>query len=136
MSDLLEKMRRARESKVEAEGRTFIVRRPTDAEMVQFNRDGATLLDIAKRCTVGWVGVKEIDLVPGGSPVPVEFDAAVFSEWVEDQPALWGVLADAVLSGYKAHTAKRGEIAKNSSPGSNQDSSQASSQARPRKTPR
>lgn len=110
MSALAEKIRKARETSVEANGRHFTVRRPTDEEVAGLS--GASLLGIAKRFTIGW-DLTELDLVPGGSAVPLPFDADDFAEWLADQPEFWVPLGEAIMSAYKVHAEKREQTAKN-----------------------
>jgi hypothetical protein len=110
MSALADKIRRARESAVEAGGFSFTIRRPTDAEAMTLA--DATVIDLVRRFVVGW-NLKEIDLIPGGSPVAAAFDVDAFGEWVSDQPEVIGALSTAIVAAYQAHAAKRGEAEKN-----------------------
>lgn len=107
MADLIARMRKARELDVEAGGRRFTVRRPTDMEAARL-ANGGDLLDFV----VGW-DLKEIDLVPGGGPDPVPFDGALFREWIADRPDLWQPVTDAVREAYAAHVRQREDRAKN-----------------------
>ena len=109
---LVEKIRKARETSVEAGGRRFVIRRPTDEEALANSRAGASLLDVVRQFTIGWE-MTELDLIPGGSPTPVPFSAELFGEWVADQPSIWEPLGNAILAAYKAHADKRGEAVKN-----------------------
>lgn len=110
MSALADKLRRARESVIEAGGHQFTIRRPTDMEAVQMGEQ--TALDILCRHTVGWT-LKEIDLVPGGTPVDAAFDAEAFREWVQDQPTVFAALMEGIKGAYAAHAQKREAAAKN-----------------------
>lgn len=110
MSVLADKIRRARESQVEACGHTFTIRRPTDADAMSLGE--STALDLVRRFTVGW-NLTELDLIPGGSGAAVDFDAEAFGEWVADQPEVIGGLITALFDAYKAHAAKREGAAKN-----------------------
>ncbi len=109
---LIDKIRRAREVSVEAAGKQYTIRRPTDEEAITISRDGGSLLDVVKRFTIGW-SLQEIDLIPGGSPVAVPFDAELFAEWVADQPQVWEPLGNAIMDAYKAHIERREAAAKN-----------------------
>lgn len=109
---LIDKIRKAREIGVEADGRQFTIRRPTDEEAVRISRDNADMLAIVKRFTIGW-NLAELDLVPGGGPEKVTFDADLFGEWVADQPSVWEPLAQAIMDAYKAHSDKREAATKN-----------------------
>ena len=110
MSALADRIRRARESQVEAGGHSFTIRRPTDAAAASLGI--ASAVDIVGRFTVGWT-LKEIDLVPGGSAVDVPFDAEAFEEWVSDRPDIIAALAGAIVEAYKAHVDKREGVEKN-----------------------
>lgn len=110
MSALADKIRRARESKVDAGGHSFTIRRPTDAEAATLG--GMDTVGILGRFVVGW-NLKEIDVIPGGSPIDAPFDAEAFGEWVSDQPDIIGTLAQAVIDSYKAHVARREGAEKN-----------------------
>jgi hypothetical protein len=112
---LIEKIRRARELGVEAGGFKFTVRRPTDLEIAGMSE--MTQSEILRRFVIGWDGVKEVDLVPGGTGDMVPFESELFMEWIADRPALWGPLAQAAVSSYAAHRQKLEDEAKNSSPG-------------------
>lgn len=106
MSALIEKIRKARESTVEVNGRKFTIRRPTEAEQAElFGGGKVSALEIVRRFTVGW-DLQEMDLFNGGNPVPVAFDADVWREYVNDVPELWEPLADAIINVIKAHREK------------------------------
>lgn len=106
---LIEKIRKARETVVEADGRSFTVRRPTDLEYLQLRSTGATQGEIMHRFVVDWHGITELDLIPGGTGAPVPFDADLFLEWAADQPQLWSPLSDAIMQSYSAHLEKLGD---------------------------
>lgn len=108
---LVDKIRRAREQQVPAGGFTFTVRRPTDVEMVAIARSGDVTAWLPH--VIGWEGVREIDVIPGGDPHPLEFNAAVRDEWLADRPDLLGPLVDAMAKAYEAHAAALGDTAKN-----------------------
>lgn len=108
---LAAKIRKARESAVEVGGYTFTVRRPTDIEMLDLQGEGsvARLLPFV----VGWAGVKELDLVPGGDPHPLPFDGAACAEWLADRPDLLGPLVSEIVASYGRHAAALDTAAKN-----------------------
>lgn len=109
---LIDKIRKAREVGVEADGRKFTIRRPTDEEMAMVSANGDGLLPVVKRFVIGWELV-EFDLIPGGGPEKVPFDSALFAEWVADQPAVWSPLGTKILEAYKSHADKRDAAVKN-----------------------
>jgi hypothetical protein len=118
MSALSDKLRRARESNVKVNGHTFTIRRPTDIEAIEFQRQyqsdealyGARL---AERFTIGW-DLSESELLPGGGPERAPFEDALWREYVAVHPELWAPLAAQILDAYTAHAAKRESAEKNS----------------------
>jgi hypothetical protein len=108
---LVDKIRKGRESKVEVGGFTFTVRRPTDIEMIGLRGTGsaARLLPYV----TGWEGVRELDIIPGGDPHPLAFDAEVCAEWLSDRPDLFGELIEQIIASYHEHTEALGKLAKN-----------------------
>lgn len=101
MSALVEKIRRAREMRVETGGFAFTVRRPTDIEMMEL-RGGGSIARLLPFVT-GWDGVKEADLIAGGDPHPLPFDAAACAEWLSDRPDLLEPIVERIMDSYKAH---------------------------------
>lgn len=100
---LVEKIRKARETKVEAGGFTFAIRRPTALEMAEMpaiSRGRAVLPFV-----IGWDGVRELDVVPGGDPHPLAFDADVCAEWLGDRLDILAPLATAIFDAYTTHQA-------------------------------
>lgn len=108
---VIDKMRRAREKIVVVGGFQFTIRRPTDVEMVALGGTGS----IARLFpfVVNWESVREIDLIPGGDPHPLPFDADVCSEWLSDRPDLAGPLVEAILLAYDEHFAAMEAAKKN-----------------------
>jgi hypothetical protein len=104
---LAEKIRRAREQKVEAGGFTFTVRRPTELEMFAL-REHLQQQDIGVLMpfVVDWKGVQELDLIPGGNPIEVPFDAETCAEWLADNAAVLNELAIAIIKSYQDRIGK------------------------------
>lgn len=98
---LVERMRKARETRVQSGGVTFIVRRPTDLDMMELGRqvDARRLVPFV----VGWEGVTEGHLINGGDPHPLPFDAEACAEWLADRPDLLAPLVEIILSSYSEH---------------------------------
>lgn len=111
MSALADKLRRARESQVEAGGHVFTIRRPTDVEAQELR--GMATLDAVCRFVIGW-SLTEIDLgVPGGSGVAAEFEPDALREWVSDRIDVLSDLAAAIVKAYSDHVAKKADAEKN-----------------------
>lgn len=106
MSELGEKQRLVRETGVELDGHSYTVRIPNQLEMEDLyeslNGRILTAARLARAFTVGW-NLKEIDLIPGGRPVPAKFEPDVFNEHLGDNhPALAEALSAAILKGIAA----------------------------------
>lgn len=86
----------------------FTLQRPTPAEVL-LARAGRQAIDLpfVAAHVVGWSGVQESDLVPGGDPEPVAFDAALFKAWMDDEPDLWAPLSKALVDAYQSHEEAR-----------------------------
>ena len=104
---LIDKLRKSRQINVESKGKLFIVRRPTDLEMIDLqNSGGLTQGDIIKRFVCGWEGIKELDIIPGGTGEMVKFDSELFGEWIQDQPEHWSPITESIVTSYKKHKQK------------------------------
>ena len=103
MSDLADRVRKARESWVEAGGRRWLIRRPTHFQMWRHDGTGA---DLVFASVVGWE-LKELDIVPGGGGNVPPFDPEAFREWIEDKVELIADLGAHVEAAIKAFNDKR-----------------------------
>ena len=112
MSALSEKILKSRESQVVIGRHTFVVRRPTALEYEAKIRKGDAAQAILA-FVVGWSGVVESDLFPGGDPHPAPFDAESCAEWLSDRPDLYSAVAQAVVDSFSAYVAKLDDAAKN-----------------------
>ena len=110
MSVLADKIRKSRESQVQAGGFSFTIRRPTDMDMLEFNKVKTTAFLI--KFVVGWDGVTELDLIPGGDGHPAHFDEDACAEWFADRPDLMVPVVNAIVEAYQSHKSKVGEAEK------------------------
>lgn len=109
---LIEKMRRAREARVETLGHVFTVRIPTDGELADLSEGlgekALTYRRIVEAFTVGW-DMTEADLIPGGDAAPATFAPDLFREWLGANMEAAEPLFAAISAGIEA----RREPAKN-----------------------
>lgn len=113
MNPLIEKIRKARQTRVTIDGKAFIVRRPKDWEAYELASSGdPRQMDLIEKFVEGWEGVTEMDIVASGDSTPVEFDRDLFIEWISDQPKLWPELIEAITKEYAAHAEKLAEAEK------------------------
>jgi hypothetical protein len=106
----LSRFKAARESRIDAGGFGFTIRRPTALEVVRAAAASESLtIDRAIGYVTNWHGVKEIDLLPGGVPEEVDFNAEVFALWVADRPELWGPIVSGVIDAYQSYEQARAD---------------------------
>lgn len=106
---LIDKIRLSRLVKIQVGPHTFTIQRPTDLDMARMT--GQAGEEILRKFVVDW-DVKEIDLIPGGSPVAVPFDPDLFYEWICDQPQCWEPLISGISNAYKVYSEGRSETEK------------------------
>lgn len=111
--DLLRRIHKARQSEVKLDGHTFIISRPTDVDALTLYEDGSKHVDIARRFVIDWRDVTESDVVPKGSAKEIEFNAEIWSAWLDDTPEFWVPIGDAIIDAYSNHTLKREAASKN-----------------------
>ena len=100
----LARFQKSRESDVKAGGYTFVIRRPSQLDVARVGAEGGNVgLDFACRYVVGWPGLLESDLLPGGDPEPVEFDSDLFVAWIADKPDLWQPIIAGVIESFRRH---------------------------------
>jgi len=110
MNHLIEKLRKTRQTDVVAGKFTYTIRRPTDLEIASWA--GEKDADILKAFTVGWKGVEEIDIIPGGGPIDVPFDIDLFMEFIADRPDDYSQILTAIVEAYRKHIANREDAKK------------------------
>lgn len=91
MSNLGERMRKAREFTREVGGIKLVMRRPSRMEYARYQADKVPIVELAKRYVIGWEGVTEADLVPSGGSDVVAFDADAWHELLAERQDLWSV---------------------------------------------
>lgn len=127
---LLEKLRKSRQTNVQAGGFTFTVRRLNDFDIGEITQTGHWInaKSLLKRCVVDWPGMTEIMLdIPGGTSVAVPFDQELFIEWVADKKSVWSPLQELIWQQYKDSGAALDNAAGESSAGLSQANLQPAS---------
>ena len=112
MSALVKRLRAARETWVAAGGFEFLLRRPTVWELAKLEGQRGSF--VLREMVVGWRGVRELDIVPGGEGIEVPFDADLCEEWIKDRPEIMSALMDALRASIDAYFAKREDSEKKS----------------------
>lgn len=109
----LEKMAAARRSNLPVGSHSLTITRPSPWDVLTAQAEGKRLdIEWAASYVVGW-DFTEADLLPGGDPEPVEFNAKAFLLWIKDEPKLWKPLVDGIKDAYQQHEkalAERGNV--------------------------
>jgi hypothetical protein len=100
---LADKINQARVVTVKVDHMTFTGRRPTYEEFGALFRGQVSDPEIIRRFTTGWDGVRESDLILGGSDAVLSFDKTLFDTAIADRPKLWKPLVDAYLNATIEH---------------------------------
>ncbi len=113
---LLEKLRKTRETRLPVgdDGRLqLIIRRPAIMDHIRHRLRSEIVYDWYTPMVVGWVGVIEQDILPGGTDDVVEFDHALAVEWIGDRPAVVSALTDYCQKLIDDYTAAQDALKKN-----------------------
>ncbi len=111
MSTLSEKIRKAREIRVDVGGKTFVLLRPTTLDMIDLQGKSAARAILPH--IIGWEGVTSLDLYPGGDAAPVPFDTDACAEWLADRVDFLVPIAQAAVDAYDTHHRLIADDAKN-----------------------
>lgn len=95
----LARFQKSRETRLSAGGHVFIIRRPSPLDVMRLGQ--SINIETATRFVVGWEDVNESDLLPGGNPEPVDFDAAIFALWLAERTDLWEPLVKGIVDAYR-----------------------------------
>jgi hypothetical protein len=107
---LADRVRAAREQWVNAGGREWLIRRPTDLQLAQLS--GKPMSDLVLSTVVGWK-LQANEIYPGGEGAVLPFDAEAFQEWVGDHVDIVAELAKAIENIIDQHVKKKQEAKKN-----------------------
>lgn len=97
--------------RLEVEGHTYTLRRPTPAEAIGLA--DSTGLDLVHRFVVGWDHTELSLGFPGGTDRPEPFDADLWVAYVDRHPVLWKPLAESILDAYAVRRTALEDAAKN-----------------------
>lgn len=98
-----ERMEAARQSNLPIGDRNLTITRPSPWDVLTAQASGQRLdIEWAAGYVVGW-DFTEADLMAGGDPEPVAFNAKAFTLWIKDEPKHWKALVDGVKAVYQAH---------------------------------
>jgi len=113
MASLADMIRRNRRSKIKVGDFEFSIRRPTDLQAVSLGvMEWADGIRALTQFVEDWHGVKASDIVPGQPEEEIPFDADLLAEWLEDEPDLWGDLAQGIRQAHAEHSNAKEEQGK------------------------
>ncbi len=113
MTTLAEKIRAARNLTIKVGHMTFHARRPSVEEYGAIYQAGTKDPDLARQFVTGWEGVRECDLLRGGSQDLVPYDADLWREAVSDLPEVWREICSALVKATQEHLTKTEKNKKN-----------------------
>lgn len=116
MASILERLRAAREEWVKVGTFELLFRRPTRFQMAQWAGGDGHTLDARvplRESVIGWRGVTEIMVVPGGEGRALDFDLEACLEWLEDNPALLQQACQGLNDLIERHFAREQDAEKN-----------------------
>lgn len=97
MSSLADKIRESRRIEIPVGEIKFTAYRITDEQFRIFARDGLSGAEVCRRQVIGWDGVKESDIIDGGSDNPVKFEKQLFDLIIGDKPDWWEELEKKII---------------------------------------
>ena len=115
MSALSNKIRKSRHISYQVEGGPkLLLIRPTLLEFMAMSEEGVSHADIARRFTIGWEGVRECDIIKGGTTDEIPFDSDAWAEWLDDNGEWWLPIGDKVIKSFNEYM-ERKEVSKKNS---------------------
>ncbi len=117
-ASLIEKIRQSRGFQAEVGEIVFIGTLPSKERFFLMGRDSITDAELARNTVEDWRGVKESDLIEGGSDELVPFDKALFAEIIGDRPEWWRAITDVAIKRLGDQSNKKEAAEKNSRSGS------------------
>lgn len=99
---LVERLRKGREMRIEVGKHVYLALRPTDLEMmVLISLKGEAKVRRALDFVHGWEGVVEDDIVGGGCSDVVKFDEELWRAYSADHSDIWKPIADKLFAEYE-----------------------------------
>lgn len=112
--EVIKKLRKRREGKIQVGKFTFLFRRPTQMEVETMLEKLRFNVDFVMTFVTGWENVTWNDIVGGGeTDEPAPFSQAVLREWVQDRGEFWDPIFKAILDSYNEWLTNKGDLAKN-----------------------
>jgi|GEM_PF-1097449 len=115
MQSLIEALRKNMEGAVEHDGARFLVRRPTDAELLdnQIRHGYSFAMADLPSYVYGWEGVTEKAIKPDGEEKPVPFSPVLAKLWLSNRPDILGLLSSEIVRLIETAKAVREDAPKN-----------------------
>ena len=113
MVSLIDKIRAGRRFSVKVNHMTFTGERPTVEKFADMYNQGKTDCEMVRLAIDGWSGVKEKDIIKGGSNDIVDFDAELWAVVIGDMPHVWSKIAGVIADGITACSEKSEAARKN-----------------------
>ena len=102
-----DKLRAARKIEIKVGDLTFTGTRATPEQFSRYATQQATDAEVCRVHVDGWEGVKESDLIDGGSKEAIKFSRDDFSEAIADKPEWYKPIVAAILKDAQERFEKR-----------------------------
>ncbi len=109
MSSLADKLRAARRIEIKVGDLTFSGTRATPEQFSRYATNSATDAEVCRLHIDDWSGVKESDLIDGGSKEAIKFNREDFSEAIADKPEWYKPIVAEILKDAQERFSKRAE---------------------------
>lgn len=130
MSTLADRIREQRRVEIKIDDITLYASRATDAQAISYVQNATPDLDVISKHITGWTGVKERDVIEGGSEELIDFDHEVFMLGIGDRIDWIKPCIEKIFIEPWERLQKKIDTEKKSTPGSIMNSSARTSRAR------
>ena len=106
---IADKLRAARRIEIKVGDITFTGTRATPEQFSRYATQASTDAEVCRVHIDGWSGVKESDLIEGGSKEAIKFNRDDFSEAIADKPEWYRPIVADILKDAQERFTKRAE---------------------------
>jgi hypothetical protein len=107
MSSLADKLRAARRVEIKVGEATFFGSRATPEQFSRYASQSSTDAEVCRVHIDDWAGVKESDIIDGGSKDVIKFDRELFGEIIGENPGWYKPIVAELLKDAQERFVKR-----------------------------
>lgn len=109
MSSIADKLRAARRIEIKVDDKTFFGTRATPEQFSRYATQASTDAEVCRIHVTDWDGIKECDLIEGGSKEVIKFDRDAFFEVIGEKPDWYKPIVAEILKDAQARFVARTE---------------------------